>query len=68
MGAEPSSGRGTQLTPSLRAVLVAGVFPDKIFTYAQTDCEDPAGTKLLYYSILAFLCLGVLVLGVFIVK
>lgn len=50
------------------AVLVAGAFPSHAFTFSQADCEDPAGTKLLYYSIVAFLCIGFIIIIVFIVK
>lgn len=52
----------------LSAVLVAGALPEKAFTYSQTNCEDPAGTKMLFYATIVFLVLGLLIVGAFVTK
>lgn len=56
------------LTLCSLTVLVAGVFSSATFAFSQTDCEDPAGTKLLFYSIITFLGIGFFIIIVFIVK
>jgi hypothetical protein len=44
------------------------VFKSNTFIFIQTNCEDPAGTRLLYGGIIAFLVLGVLIFVMFVFK
>lgn len=49
-------------------MLVTDVFKQQTFKYIQTNCEDPAGTQMLWISNVVFLCLGLIVYALLFLK